>query len=191
MVSLVIIINFNSMAAVTVKCLYCDDFYAPSQKLLEKHIKYVHSQEAGFTIECSYDNCFRLFTNFRTYQNHLLTHKNASQHQNDVHVHVDLQAGSSNDSVFMETSQGAALNDDVIHGDDCPPNFSDYCAKWILKTSEMRKLTRTATVGIVQDVSELVKEIAGHLQHQVQNCLQAAGVQYSSITGLCDVFFRN
>ena len=119
-----IIINFNSMAAVTVKCLYCDDFYAPSQKLLEKHIKYVHSQEAGFTIECSYTT---VFVCLLTFVHIKITHKNASQHQNDVHVHVDLQAGSSNDSVFMETSQGAALNDDVIHGDDCLPNFSDYC----------------------------------------------------------------
>ena len=33
--------------------------------------------------------------------------------------------------------------------------IQSYAAKWILKTSEMKSLTRTATLGAVEDMSDL------------------------------------
>ena len=62
------------------------------------------------------------------------------------------------------------------------------CAKWILKTSESRKLTRLATIGIVQDVSELVKDVCSCVEAQISNCLERNGIDISTVSGLSDVF---
>jgi len=37
-------------------------------------------------------------------------------------------------------------------------DMQTYAAKWILKTSEARSLTRTATMGIVEDASDFVTD---------------------------------
>ena len=58
---------------------------------------------------------------------------------------------------------------------------------WILKTSETRKLTGIATVGIVEDVLELVKEVVSRVETQVKGCLENGGVNFTSIPGLCDI----
>ena len=50
------------------------------------------------------------------------------------------------------------------------PNFTDFCAKWISKTREARKPNRNATVGIVEDVVDLVKEVSSCLADQVKSC---------------------
>ena len=68
------------------------------------------------------------------------------------------------------------------------PDFTDYCAKWILKTSETSKLTRTATVGIVEDVADLIKEVSLCLADQVKSCLTENGLDFNAIVGLSDVF---
>ena len=58
-------------------CPYCvkDDFTAPSEVLLLTNIRVVHSLDPNFTIQCSVNGCNRTFKNFRTYQNHRLTHR--------------------------------------------------------------------------------------------------------------------
>ena len=125
---------------------HCTDgeaFCAPSEQLLERHISFAHSQDPGFSIECKNASCYRVFTNYRTYKNHLVTHKNAV----DVEP-MESNPGSPEDS--GELTENTSLNN---YQDDMEPPFvfDDYCAKWILKTSETRQLTRTATVGIVGD----------------------------------------
>ena len=49
-------------------------------------------------------------------------------------------------------------------------------------------MTRTATVGIVQDVSDLVKDVSECIKLQVQTCLRQNGIDYSAVPGLSDVF---
>lgn len=49
-----------------------EPFYAPSQWLIEHHVKYVHSQESSFQIKSNQPLWSCVFSNWRTYQNHLL-----------------------------------------------------------------------------------------------------------------------
>ena len=88
----------------------------------------------------------RLFENFRTYQNHRLTHR--------PRVLDELPA--------TETDEDLGENDSGMETTLALPyipsnsEMQSYAAKWILKTSEMRRLTRTATLGVVEDASDLV-----------------------------------
>ena len=124
-------------------CPYCsstnESFYAPSQKLLKRHIKFVHSQEPGFQIECKEPLCLRKFSNWRTYQNHLLVHK-GDDLVNSFHSEEPMNVDNNNTS---HVEPILSLQDDLDDDDDISsPCFMDYCAKWILKTSECRRLTR-------------------------------------------------
>ena len=130
-------------------CSYCveDVFSAPSEILLLNHIRLVHSCDPNFTIQCS---CSRTFTNFRTFQNHRRTCTSQIESSPEPAI---TNEDSDTASCFSEVQEGVTPNS--------TPSFSaahlqSYSAKWILKTSETRSLTRTATLGIVQDVTDLV-----------------------------------
>ncbi len=49
-------------------------------------------------------------------------------------------------------------------------------SKWILKTSETRSLTRTATLGVVADVADLVKYVVQCLEDQTCKALSLRGI---------------
>ena len=80
-------------------CLYCicsDAFCAPSEQLLERHIRLTHSQDPDFRIECKHTSCSRVFTNFRTNNNHLLTRrKDESNEESNDPTESDTGAGTS------------------------------------------------------------------------------------------------
>lgn len=69
-------------------CNYClstgESYSSISRKLLDRHIKICHSKDPGFRIECPYRHCSRVFANYRTYQNHLLTHKDDSDETSEI-----------------------------------------------------------------------------------------------------------
>ena len=46
-----------------------------------------------------------------------------------------------------------------------------FGAKWILRTSETRYLTRKATVGMVEDVSDLIEVVSQSLHDQIHAVL--------------------
>lgn len=172
-------------------CPYCPDsggFIAPSQILLQKHIKLAHSHEPGFRIECSRPLCTRVFTNYRTYENHLLQHKRRASSSPLAETVQTVEHEADIDEADIDESgvQIEATDDSVeIH------NLTDYCAKWILKTSETRHLTRCSSIGIVKDVSELVKEVCTCIEEQVKSCLEDNGLQFNTIRGLSDIFSEN
>ena len=65
-------------------CSYCSGlFSAPSEALLLTHIRVTHSSDPGFSIQCSVSGCSRTFTNFRTFQNHRLTHRGKESESGD------------------------------------------------------------------------------------------------------------
>ena len=173
------------MATSAYKCPYCscnETYCAPSQILLERHIKYVHSQEPVFRIECKQPFCTRIFSNYHTYQNHLIQHKNDSEVETSEELDSQMQSDSRMD--FEVRSDEKTSNDRAHSVNNYLPDFTDYCAKWILKTSETKKLTTTATVGIVEDVADLVKEVSSCLADQVKSCLTENGVDFNAIVGL-------
>ena len=151
-------------------CTYCEDgtFAAPSKQLFDQHISLAHSQDSNFVIQCSHQACSRTFTNYRSYQNHLLKHDSRDK----------------DELALMTVNQSMTPTDSPIYDyDDCiisPVNtnvdmeivpstsyLTDYCAKWILKPGETRKLTRTALLGIIEDSSQLIEEILTNVKSQV------------------------
>ena len=166
-----------------VVCPYCtngEPFCAPSEQLLERHIRCAHSQDPGFRIECKNTSCSRVFTNYRTYKNHLLTHKD----ENDLEPMGSNSRGPEDSGEPMDNTLLNNYEDEM----EPPLVFDDYCAKWILKTSETRQLTRTATVGIVGDVSELLLEVVAQIKTQVGTCLRENGLEPNTIAGLDNIF---
>ena len=158
-------------------CSFCSgEFSAPSETLLLSHIRLVHSCDPDFCIECSFSGCCRTFKNFRTYQNHRLTHSRneGSQGAEDV------------DHGIKEDARSVLANDEVH-----TPTVTDmqsYAARWILKTRESRGLTRSATQGVLEDVQDLVSFVAQTLESQTYAILQSNGIDYSTVYGLSDVF---
>lgn len=61
-------------------------------------------------------------------------------------------------------------------------------AQWILKVGETRRLSRAATVGIVQDVADLVGDLVLGLKHELYRVLFSNGVNPSSLDGLSELF---
>lgn len=160
------------------ECPYCiqDTFVAPSEVLLFSHIRLVHSLDPNFNIQCSLEGCSRTFNHFRTYQNHLLTHRTASNKEQEQD---SLDMGTEDPNVsFEHDHSGIFLNTDL----------QSYAAKWILKTSETRSLTRAATLGIVEDVSDLIDVVSQSLKSQIRQILNSSGVDQEITSMVEDVF---
>ena len=173
--------SVNIMAQRNMHCPYCveDDFTAPSEALLLTHIRLVHSLDPNFSVQCSFDGCSRTFKNFRTYQNHRLTHRPRAL---DVPPATEIPEDLGEIPFPPETASASY---------PCIPSNSEmqsYAAKWILKTSEMRSLTRTATLGVVEDVSDLVEFVSQSLKDQVCHELISTGVDSMIISKVEEIF---
>lgn len=158
-------------------CSYCveDVFSAPSEILLLNHIRLVHSCDPNFSIQCS---CSRTFSNFRTFQNHRRTCT--------CHIESSPEPAEDSDTASCFSEEQGVTPHSI-------PSFSaahlqSYGAKWILKTSETRSLTRTATLGIVQDVADLVAFMTQMLGDKTREVLQQNEVDDSIVREVGSVF---
>ena len=136
----------------TLVCPYCSgEFFAPSEELLLSHVRLVHSCEPGFTIQCSLNGCSRTFSSFKSYQNH--------RRQKHANYSVDevSQPTPEPSEDFSELCDGSDVYSEA-NITNLPPReeITSFAAKWILKTRETRKLTRSAMQGVVEDVTDLV-----------------------------------
>ena len=159
-------------------CSYCanEEFVAPSKTLLLNHIRLVHSHDPGFNIQCSHPGCSRTFTNFRTYQNHILTHRDLLPQGNEENETCSIEPQSpvaSSSSPLVEISR-----DDV----------KSFAAKWILKTRETRNLTRSAMQGIIEDTSSLMNFACSTLETKIRAKLSASNVDSEIISSLSEIF---
>ena len=161
----------------TFSCPYCPEEYsAPSETLLLTYIRRVHANDPNFSIQCSLNGCERTFTNFRTYQNHRLTHRD------------EVSTVPPTDDADQS---GECSGLDALPLPDISPTTTDiqsFAAKWILKTRETWSLTRTAMQGVIEDVSDLVDFVTQTLESQTRAVLQTHGIEPGSICGLNDVF---
>ena len=147
------------------------------------HIRLVHSCDPNFSIQCSKDGCSRTFKNFRTYQNHcLLKHRHAVCEPAD-----SSSTETANTADFYEDDHG------FDHAGLTPrlPSESDvqsYAAKWILKTSELRSLTRAATPGVVHDTSDLLDFVTQSLRDQTSHILSSHWVGDGIVHSITSIF---
>ena len=96
-------------------------------------------------------SCSHMFTSYRTYQNHniiMLMHKHKQSDENNV-IEDRNEVGRSLSIGELEEEESSGV---VSEHHDTVSDLTLYCGKWILKTSETRKLTRTALVGIIEDI---------------------------------------
>lgn len=63
-----------------------------------------------------------------------------------------------------------------------------YSEKWFLRTSETMSLTRAATLGMIEDVSELVEFVGQSLRDQTRHVLSSSGVDSSVVRKVEEVF---
>ncbi len=63
-----------------------------------------------------------------------------------------------------------------------------FSSKWILKTRESRKLTRSAMQGIIDDVGELVTFVTQSLESQTRALLVKSGASSDMLAGVKNVF---
>ena len=166
-------------------CPYCCGQYAvPSESILLSHIKMVHSSDPDFIIHCPADDCCRTFTNFRTYQNHCLTHRNR------VSVIAE-EVSVEQNSHSMEIGEIEQSETDREMSPVWLPSVDDvksFMAKWLLKTSETRSLTRTATTGIVEDVTGLIDYVVQCLSSKTSSILVNNGIDTRVITEVEESF---
>ena len=161
-------------------CPYCPEEYsAPSETLLLTHIRLAHSHDPSFSIQCAINGCSRTFTNFRTYQNHRLTHRDNTTVTRSDPDGLELDEVDSPSSLPLPVSSTL-----------CPTTseMQSFAAKWILKTRETRNLTRSAMQGVIEDVGELAAFVSQTLQSQTQAVLTSHGITFDSIPGLDAVF---
>lgn len=158
-------------------CPYCTNapFSAPSEVLLSTHVRLVHSSDPNFSIQCS---CWRTFSNFRTYQNHRRSHS--------TNMPTSIWNLQSFHTPDVELNVAQPLSVSPV-GPPSPTDITAFSAKWILKTCETRCLTRKATVGIVQDVSDLLFSVSQSLQDQVHAILSSNNVEPMIISEVKDV----
>ena len=164
-------------------CRYCtgteQEFHTPSEKMLLDHIRKVHSVEPNFIIQCTQQDCARTFKNFRTFQNHLLTHRDQVPEDETVFFPTGGSVSNSGTSASLTIPQESSLS---VY------SVQSYAAKWILETSEKRKLTRQTMLGIVQDTSFLFDSITQALCQQVTTILAQTDVQLSILSEVEKVF---
>lgn len=168
------------MVARTVNCVYCD-FRSPSEQLLLVHIRQVHSNDPNFRIECDIEQCRRMFTNYRSYINHIRHHAKQSENMNK-------ENGEDNDDNENNNDEDGSGEEHITNYTEQPNyfNMKDFSAKWILKASESRCLTRTALLGILDYVSEMVQIIVDNIHRDVQQLFETD----SSMIGQVDEIFH-
>ncbi len=149
------------------QCPYCsednDNFSTPSEKLLLNHIKIVHSTDAGFMIQCSLCGCSRTFTNFKAFQNHRRIKHKYDEGLTTIEPCLSSLVENSSD----DTDQSMIS---ITHRP-----MQSFSSKWILKTRETRKRTRSAMQGVIDDVGELVTFVTQSLESQTRALLLKSG----------------
>lgn len=164
-------------------CSFCSgDFSAPSEELLHVHIRLVHSHEHGFSIQCSLDGCSRSFSNFKAYQNH----RRLKHSSNTVTRPTTPELGENSDGIYEGTDSPVA--EALALPAPSTEDMQSFASKWILKTRETRKLTRTAMQGVIEDVGDLVTFVSKALESQTRAVLHLNGVDPDSVSGLEEVY---
>lgn len=164
----------GSVTLSTFKCPLCTEFEATEFRLLLPHIRLVHSTRPGFSIQCSIENCSRVFTNMKTYTNHIY-----GDHECLPRTARDYSLDSSPD---MDASSENEVHE-YSHTQGFPPAFESIIACWILKLKEGCKLTQSTTEEIIQRVTDLNQYILSQVFLAVKEAIRKSG-QDSSIINL-------
>ena len=88
-------------------------------------------------------------------------------------VSSDCDGNSNEDIVDLQQTVPTTNNEAHSIGSS---DIQSYAVKWILKTRELRGLTRAATDGIIEDVQDLIEFVTQHLKSNVDRVLESKNV---------------
>ena len=158
------------MAANTItinNCPLCESFASPSMKGVVRHIGLVHAHEPGFRITCGVRECSRAYTNFSSYKKHMFV-----KHR-DVMVVSNSDCGpsvSDDDSILLHSEEEMEEEQPYIAHRD------RSAALFILKASEIHKVSQSALNGLLGDISEFIDMTKERLMHKVGAALTEKGI---------------
>ena len=175
-----------ALRTVGFKCPYCpDEYIIATEVLLQTHIRIVHSSDPGFSIRCSVEGCERTFSNFRTYQNHLLSPlPDLADEEHDEESNIEETETSECGTCTAKPSSRGSYAPSLPKSED----MKMYCAKWLLKTSETRTLTRAVSVGIVEDVLSLIEFVTNGIKSEIANLLTSNQIDNNVILKVKELF---
>ena len=172
-------------------CPLCRDFCTRQVSGLIKHIGLVHASTTGpFHIVCGLGGCQRLFSNFRTYRNHLYSIHTDSDA-------LDLQQPAPLPITSLVCGDGGGGGDDredttctTAHNRGSSDLLQEAAARFILKTKESHRLTQTTMICIIEDITSFNQIMLGERHYATSEALSAAGVDPQIICSLAPFVSR-
>lgn len=176
----------SSAAATVLKCPLCSDFSAPDFKLLLPHIRLVHSTRPGFSLQCNIESCTRIFTNMKTYTNHIYgDHQSLPRAAREYRGQTSILGMDEEETEDMECEQ-EIQSDNLTSGED-----KVVIANWLLKTKECSKLTQATMDAIIEGVTDLNQLILTRVGKAVTTALKENGINPTSCPQLLQIFDIN
>ena len=146
-----------------VLCWICYNFAASSLKSVIRHIG-VHSHDPNFTI-CG--GCTRTYVNYHSFRKHIYQKHNDWDVQG---IHEDGNRSYSENPIEMQESHHEWIDLNVVL---CTTSNAtkDCSAKFLLKATEVYKVSQTALDNFIPDISILFQEFfEAEMKRQLQNC---------------------
>ena len=134
--------------------------------------------------------CQRLFSNFRTYRNHLYS------------IHTDSDALDLPEPAPLPITSLVSVGGGDDGGDGSKEDttsttaqshsssdlLQEAAARFILRTIESHRLTQTSMICIIEDVTSFNQIMLGELHYATSEALSAAGVEPQIICSLATLF---
>lgn len=150
-----------------------------------KHIKLIHSHQAGFSITCGISGCQRTFTKFRTFEGHISA---IHRHQADVTNNAPALDMASGGGVELEEGDDEENDETVVEERFGSCELQQNSALFLLGLKEKHKLTQGAVQSLIDGVTCLSQQRLHSLFTQVCEVLAKAGIPLSSVSGLEALF---
>ena len=173
-------------------CQLCNHFASLSYDSVLRHIGAVHSHQSGFRVQCGFDSCPRILTNYHAFRRHLRKkHSYCLKAYNPTFN--EEQLGEITTLSIVDASGGPG-SQDVEHS--CGSQHgtrsgSDAChsnAMYILKLKEKYKLSQTTVDSILSDTEEVAQRVVSRLQQRLLTTMSEAGVNATDIPGYVEAF---
>ena len=123
---------------------------------------------------------------------------NVALEENSYDSHCDSTTGVDCETQVRASLAGSSADGDshnseaIIEGSPVSLSSSDdvksFIAKWLLKISETRSLTQTASTGIVEDVGALIDYVVQHLSSKACDTLANNEIDSTVISQVREIF---
>ena len=160
------------------ECCICQKYARRTLAEIMRHIRDVHPHFEG-TVRCGIDGCPSTASSYESLRQHMYSkHKDVLTHnqplcepQRDLPSGLTRERDSNDGNLELD---GFMIQDPIASvgpANESGPSFE--AAQFILKTRDGRRLTQTATNGILQDTRIILERTVDMLQEKVMQKLKA------------------